>query len=292
MSRNYEVITNERTHLVRETGSGRWLGGVGASYYRTWVFPFYTPSGLTVIQEFPHDHPFHNGFFVGQHPVVQGERIGNLWVAPPLRMPDDPVYVDLGRVDAPPAPQVEMTADGARFTFESTWRDPNDAPLLDEQRVVRFSAADDATICEMSSRKIAAYGPVEYPQTKYGSIGIRVEPRLLPTLGGTVIADNGRQGRADVAHGQESDFVAYENEVSGHGICGVLITVPQQPGENRVRGPWFIRDYGMALLNPTWHTSISTPQDADWTVAMRLIAFDGALTEERVARWLTSEPGA
>jgi hypothetical protein len=256
------------------------------------VFPLYTPSGLTVIQEFPHDHPFHNGFFVGQHPVVQGERTGNLWVAPPLRVPGDPVYVDLGRVDAPPAPWVEITENEVRFTFQNVWRDPNDTPLLDEQRVVRFAATDDATLCEMRSRKVAAYGPVEYPQTKYGSIGIRVEPRLLPTLGGTVIADNGRRGQADVAHGQDSDFVAYENEVPGHGRCGVLMTVPRQSGEDRVRGPWFIRDYGMALLNPTWHAAISTPQGGDWTIAMRLIAYDGALTEARTGQWLTNEPGA
>ena len=36
----------------------------------------------------------------------------------------------------------------------------------------------------MTSEKIATYGAATYPQTKFGSIGIRVEPRLLPVMGG------------------------------------------------------------------------------------------------------------
>jgi len=45
--------------VVQHEETGRWLGGIGANYYRAWVYPLYTPRGLTVLQEFPFDHPFH-----------------------------------------------------------------------------------------------------------------------------------------------------------------------------------------------------------------------------------------
>ena len=35
-------------YLVTDPATGRCLGGVGANHYRPWVFPLYTPSGLTV----------------------------------------------------------------------------------------------------------------------------------------------------------------------------------------------------------------------------------------------------
>ena len=62
----FEVIINAKTHLVVDSNTGICLGGVGANFYRPFVFPFYTPAGHTVVQEFAFDHPFHNGIFVGQ----------------------------------------------------------------------------------------------------------------------------------------------------------------------------------------------------------------------------------
>src|SRR5688500_13898876 len=63
---------NPATQMVVERATGRFLGAFGTSFYRSWVFPLYTPSGLTVLQEFAYDHPFHNGLFVAQHPVHAG----------------------------------------------------------------------------------------------------------------------------------------------------------------------------------------------------------------------------
>ena len=277
MPSRYGVVVNERTHMVVDTLTGRHLGAVGANFYDAWAFPLYTPSGKTVVREFPFDHPFHNGFFVGQHPVKVGDRVGNFWAHPPRRGHDDAIFVHVGRVDVPKEPEIRLAADGVRFTFRNVWRDEHDEPLLDEVRTVVFRSADDATICDMTSDKIGAYGAVEYSQTKFGAIGVRVEPRLLPPLGGTIIADAGRRGTAEVVHEGESDFVAYE----GDGF-GVLLHIL----DDGVRGPWFIRDYGMAMYNPTWTRSVSTPQGGAWTVGLRVVAYDGDLTEERARKWL------
>jgi len=101
-------------------------------------------------------------------------------------------------------------------------------------------------------------------------------------MGGIVIGDGNRRGNVEVVHEQDSDFVAYENALAGYGRFGVLMTILDEG----VRGPWFIRDYGMALYNPTWRQSISTPEGESWIISLRVVAYDGELTEERARRWI------
>ena len=274
----YCVLRNERTWMVAEQDSGRYLGGFGSNFYRPWVFPLYSPDGRTVIQEFPFDHPFHNGVFVGQNPVEHPGGVANFWAAPPRRRHDDPLFVAIGRMEAPPDPEVELLEDGARFRLACVWLDEHERPVLAETRTVAIYAAADATICEMASAKTAAYGSLRFPRTKFGSIGIRVEPRLLPPLGGVVIADRGRRGTAEVAHEQDSAFVAFEQ---ASGPFGVLLSLPDRDAS----GPWFVRDYGMALFNPTWSREVALAEGEIWRVALRVVAYDGPVDEARAAAW-------
>lgn len=277
----FATVLNQRTHMVIEQSTARCLGGLGISFYRPWVFPLYTPAGLTVVQEAPPDHPFHNGVFVGQSPVVTGEREANFWATPPPRMHDDHLMKHIGRMDASGELTIEPHDFGVRFTMKCVWRDEHEAPILDEIRKVDLYTLEDAVFCDMTSHKISAYGPVEYPLTKHGSIGIRVEPRLLPGLGGTVIADENRRGTADVVHEQDSAYVAYENGLRDGGHFGVFMTCLNEG----VVGPWFVRDYGMALYNPTWRSPITTNVGDLWSIGVRVVAYDGRLTEERAQRW-------
>lgn len=278
---NYEVIVNARTHLVVDTNTSRCLGGVGANFYRPYVFPFYTPAGHTVIQEFAFDHPFHNGIFVGQAPVKVGEQEAWFWGAPPRRSFTDRLFENLGRMETEKEIDITPHADGVQFVQKVIWRDADEKPLIDEIRTVNLYSIADGTVCEMTSEKIANYGDVEYPQTKYGSIGMRVEPRLLPVMGGVVIGDNNRRGKVEVIDENTSDFVAYQNQLPGHGHLGVFMMIL----EEEIRGPWFIRDYGMALYNPTQTGTISTPKNETWKIALRFVAYDGELTTARAEKW-------
>ena len=179
-------------YLAVDAENNRCLGGFGSNYYRSWVFPLYTPQGLTVVQEFPFDHPFHNGFWVAQGPVLFERKESHFWAAPPYRRPNEPLFTHLGRVEAGRAPTIETHMSGVRFTLRSVWRDSQERPVLDETRIVDLFSVNDAAICDMRSAKRAAYGALDYAQTKFGSIGVRVEPRLLPILGGEIIADGCR----------------------------------------------------------------------------------------------------
>lgn len=278
---NYDVIINARTHLVVETSTNRCLGGVGTNFYRPFLFPFYTAAGHTVIQEFAFDHPFHNGIFVGQAPVKVGDREAWFWGAPPRRSFTDRLFENLGRMDTQKDMVISQHNCGVRFTQNIVWRDANEEPLIDEIRTIDLYVSDGVTVCDMTSEKVASYGDVEYPQTKYGSIGMRVEPRLLPVLGGVVIGDNNRKGTVKDIDDNTSDFVAYQNNLTGHGQFGIFMTILDE----NIRGPWFIRDYGMALYNPTQTGSVTTKAEDSWKIGLRFVAYDGELTSERVEKW-------
>lgn len=287
MEQQFELFTNcpgpgnPAAFVVRDRKNGCWIGGAGANFYRPWVFPLYTPSGLTVVQEFAFDHPFHNGVFVGQHPVEVDGRIGNFWAMPPRRSFDDAIWTNVGRMDAESTPSQKLSEEGCTIEFTSVWRDEGEAPLLDERRVVRFHTYEDAHAVDVISIKTAAYGDALFHKSKYGSIGVRVEPRLLPPLEGVVIADRNRRGTAALVDtDRHSEYVAYETAVAGH-TYGILLHV-MDPG---VTGPWFVRDYGMAMYNPTLNEEISVPKGESWTVSLRVVAYDGPMTEPRAAIW-------
>lgn len=224
----------------------RCIAGIGHHWYRPWLYPLYTPAGNPVLQEFPFDHPFHNGCFVAQHPVRFDGKEANFWAVPPAREPNDEVFVNVGRV--------EMLS----FDFpvmKCLWRAGDGKPVLDEVREFRFELRPQETICEITSRKIAAYAELEFPPTKFGGICVRVEPRLLPVAGARIIGK----------HETASRFVAYDN-----GRFGLALI-----GEPTV--PWFLREYGLASYNATWKTAKSLKEGEVWETRLTLVAYDGPL---------------
>lgn len=284
MTARFGIVENKQSHLVIEQDTGRCLGGVAINHYRPYVYPLYSPSGITVLQEAPPDHPFHSGLFVGQSPVLSGDRKCNFWATPPPRMADDPLQAGIGRMSVESPLSVQPHESGLRIQVSAIWRDENEDPVLDELRTVDFHLRDGATTCDMTSLKTASYGPVSFPATKHGSVGLRVEPRLLPDLGAEVIGDRDRRGRADVVHELESAYVAYENELAGRGRFGVLMA----PLRDSASGTWFIRDYGMAMYDATLNAGTALGAGESWSVGLRVAAYDGALSDRRAQEWIAT----
>jgi len=271
----FEIRAGAQARLAFERERGRCLGGIGWNWYRPWLYPLYTPGGEAVLQEFPFDHPFHNACFVGQHPVRFPGGEANFWAAPPWRSPEDEIFVRVGRMETDPAIGEEAHAAGVRFTVRCVWRDEKGAPVLNEERRFCLALEEDAVICDVASRKVAAYCALEFPATKFGGIGVRVDPRLAPDYGAAVVAEGGRGG-ARLAHDRQSRFVAFES--GGEPRFGLLLI-----GDDPALA-WFVRDYGLAVWNPTRGRTVSLARGEAWQTALRLVAYDGSLDENRAAR--------
>jgi hypothetical protein len=140
------------------------------------------------------------------------------------------------------------------ITLHNIWRDERGEPVLNEERRYEVFLQHDATVCEVMSRKIAAYGDLEFPATKFGGIAVRVDPRLLPVSGGRIV------GRHEAA----SPFVAYENRAAGFGV---------RLEASDAGVPWFVRDYGLAVHNPTWQHALRLARGDAWEISLRLVAY-------------------
>ena len=167
--------------------------------------------------------------------------------------------------------------------------------MLDEVRHFDLYAFADATICDVVSRKTAAYGELRFEANKHGSIGARVQPQLLPPFGGEMVAGTGaelQRGLADeVAFGKARDFVAYEAEPAGLGRFGVCLRVLNNTASARRTGPWFVRDYGMAMFNATMDQDIVVAEGDTWETALRVAAYDGTVSVERARTWAATRSG-
>lgn len=62
-----------------------------------------------------------------------------------------------------------------------------------------------------------------------------------------------------MANQKACDAVAYENDVPGLGVHGVCLMIRDNSAGGDRRGPWFIRDYGLAMVNATQREGIALP---------------------------------
>ena len=270
--------------------SGRILGGVGHNANRAWCYPLNTPRGLNVLQEYAFDHGFHNGVFVGQGMVEAGGTLSNYWSPhPDWRGPDNHIFQDLGELRYNRRADIIALPEGFRFTYRTHWTGCNGRPALDEIRHFDIYTSEDAVICDLTSVKSAAYDDLVFKANKHGSLGVRLQPQLLPPFGAEILGITGsdiRRGKADdVANNMPCDWVAYEAEPAGLWRFGACMTVLDNSVSDSRVGPWFIRDYGMAMFNATMVEDIVLPKGGTWSAALRVVAYDGALDVSRTGIW-------
>ena len=60
---------------------------------------------------------------------------------------------------------------------------------------------------------------------------------------------------------------------------------------DRRTGPWFVRDYGMAMFNATMDDEVAVAEGEIWETALRVAAYDGAVSVERVRSWAEARNG-
>ena len=240
---------------------GRPLGAVSANELRSYVFPLYTPQGALVLQEAPPDHPHHQGLWIGLE--VDGH---DLWNAgsrglPRHRQEAAPALAEL-------APRV--TEDSVRVDQHVRWLTAEGTELLQEERRIDFTAGDHFTCVTWRSTFGHAAKGAHIGQTKEAGIGIRVPPHWETPLGGVIRNAAGQVGEA-ACFDQPSPWINVEGLVVGDRWAGIVLA--PLPGSDSC--PWFVRDYGIQLYNPSRHHAISLALDDRITWAVQVLAYDG-----------------
>lgn len=256
---------------LKESASRHWVylneqarGAYTVGYCRSHVWPLYSPGGVCVIQEYPPDHVHHQGLMVGQD-LINGH---NFWAA--------------GHPHHPSTRQVPegltKALEGDRVIMRQTnaWTGANGEQVMQEERTITFRPIPTETLVDIVSTRIAAFGPIHFGQTKEAGIGMRYSPELESVLGGRIESSAGGVGEAQTFD-RDADWIAVSGTISGR-EAGIAI-MPYPDGE---RCPWFTRDYGITLYNPSRHRDLHLAQGERSVLSVRFVAFDGRTDAARL----------
>jgi hypothetical protein len=279
--------------MAVDAARGRCVAGWGWHWYRPWLYPLYTPGGRQVLEAFPFDHPFHNGCFVGLHPVVHMGRHHNFWGTPPMRQPSDPLTEDLGRVSNASEPL--LSARGGRelqAELDLHWLGCDGTLLLREHRSIHIESDHLENRVHLRC-EWKALVTLSIPATKFAGIGVRLDPALTPACGARYAAVGRRGGLnqssvpqshsgntwAEAAvsaqdcslediHGREHEAVRVESAANPDAGWGLLMHTAR-PG-----APWFVRSYGLALHNPLAEQGLELVAGESMRWSLGLVAYD------------------
>ena len=250
---------SDRFELARHYAmcGDRPLGAVNHTHIRAYVFPFYSPAGVTLLQECPPDHLHHQGIGVGQD-YVNGH---NFWAQ---LHPRHPLNQQTGRLVS-----TETDDNGITYTLDLHWTTVNGQQVIEEFRVVRFEAWEGFNFLEVQTTFTAAYDDVFFGQTKEGGLSMRVAQQLETPWGGTIRSSEGVTG-GDKVFDSIADWV----EISGKvGPNDVGIVFMPHPSMEKV--PWFTRDYGLHNYSPFRHKAWKLPFLESFQWRGGFAAYDG-----------------
>ena len=253
------------------TCGGRLIGGYSANRLRPYVFPFYTPGGMLVLQEAPPDHPHHQGICAGLE--IDGRDMWNAGSGdkPPHRQEMDPTAAEL---------QPVKDAAGVRFEHQVRWTTVGGEVLLLERRSVAFSSRSELNLVTWHSTFDAAGEAATLGQTKEAGIGVRVPPHWETRLGGEIRNAEGGRGEPG-CFDRRSPWLSVEGGAAGAGRAGIVL----RPLSSSEACPWFTRDYGLHLYNPLRHHPVRLAAVDSLSWAMEIAAYDGARTTEDLNGW-------
>ena len=256
----------------------RLLGGYSGNDLRSYVFPLYTPQGVLVLQEAPPDHPHHQGICAGLE--IDGH---DLWNAGSFgkarhRQVAAPEATDLSPV---------ISESGVTFTHSVDWWSEEGKRLLRERRSVTLKALSHMTMVDWISEFSSPNGGAELGQTKEAGIGMRVPPHWETRLGGQIRNASGQVGEAE-CFDRNSAWINVQGAASGTQKAGIIL----MPGPRSKAYPWFTRDYGLHLYNPSRHHPIILNDSEKVTWSVRVFAYDGDLSIDQINTQVPNLPSA
>ncbi len=269
---SYEIINYNARRWIKS--GDRLLAGYNCNDLRAYLFPLYTPNGALVLQEAPPDHPHHQGLWAGLE--VDGHDLWNAGSFGKTRHQQRSVQ-PINEINT------AVTEAGVVLTHDLRWSTAVAEVLLHERRVVRIAAQPDFTLVQWRSTFSQPDKTSTLGQTKEAGIAIRVPPHWETAFGGTIRNAQGEIGEVNTFD-RLSPWVNVEGAVVGQTKAGVVLATDA----DSELCPWFTRDYGIHVYNPTRHRSITLAPGETHTWSVKLLAYDGMQSIEQINAWVGS----
>lgn len=258
---------------VAEYRDGRRLAPTLAP--RPYLHPVRTLGGVVVTDHLPLDHVWHLGVGV----AVQDVDGVNYWGGRTYTR-DAGAYVwrpDHGRIEQTRARRTDTSLEEGL-----TWRNPQGAALLEEQRRWTWRRVEDSVWLLSLTFTLSPSGdaPVRLgspgsngrPQGGYGGFFWR-----LPWAEDVDVRTADHEGE-DAVHGTTAPWLAWSADFDGGPATLVFLASPEAPD------PWFVRAEGYAGvgLSLAWDTPVTVRPEAPVTRTVRVLVADGRLDTGRV----------
>lgn len=258
----------------------RWNSGADSP--RPFFFPVRAPSGA-LLTRMGHpgapDHDHHQSIWFAHHKVLGIDFWGNTSTAI-IRQKQWLAYDD--------------GENACRMAVELLWSDGHDpAPLLTQQLICEVASIseDGEFTLELQSRFTPVAESLEFGQTNFGFLAVRVAKEVSAHFGGGVLTSS--TGATTEAHlfEQPATWIDYSGPTGAVGMLDApsefegitYLDHPSNPGQPT---RWHVRDDGWWCASPCMRTAVTATRGAPLELRYKLIVHAGAVDMERTQRLL------
>jgi LacI family transcriptional regulator len=259
----------------------------GATPMKPYIQELFTPGGVQILRDSPHDHKHHHGLMVAV--AVDGT---DFWAENPHCGRQVPTH-------ATAADAQSRAADGGSrvaFTQHLDWRTPGDVKVLQEDRTITALAGANlpATLLTWRSRLTApeGKGPAKLTGSHYFGLGLRFVESM--DQAGRFVNSEGREGV--LVRGSErvtpARWCAYTSQVKDRPVTVAVFDHPKNP-----RPAQFFTMRPFAYLSATlnlWKQPLEIAPQASLDLRYGVAVWDGQIDSPGVDslywKWVELEP--
>lgn len=267
---------------------GRAITALSENAYRAYLYPVFTPSGVSVTAESPIDHPHHNSVTVGTDHfdclfVYDGDRIErgtyNFYVNDTFqgRTP--------GRITPVSHESDEVSDSHLRIVQHLEWQGPIEwgAPdrrvLARETRTIDIRPGERSNVVDIHCHLEPTDWDIVIGPTRHAYFTVRMADGLRVVDGGTIADADGRSNVKLI-----NDHFAEWVDLTANGPHGheVGVTVIPHPSAHDIA--WYAHDWGSIAANPFLRYQACLSKGEHLELGITLIAHDGDTHQAGVAR--------
>ena len=270
-----------RTWIKRD---GRLIAALSQNAYRAYIYPLFTPSGVSVTAESPIDHPHHNSVTVGADHfdclfVYDGHRTErgtyNFYVNETFqgRATGRIVAVSvesLGDVD-----ETHRIVQRLEWQGPVEWGAPERRVLAKEIRTIEVSTTDRANVLDIRSRLEPTEWDMVIGPTRHAYFTVRMADGLRVVDGGRIVDADGRGAVEDI-----NDNTAAWVDMSAVGPHGQEVGVAVVSHPSPLPSSWYAHEWGSIALNPFLHDERSIQRGKALELRVTVVAHDGPLSND------------
>ncbi len=257
------------------------------------LWPVYSPSGIRVQRKYPletvegenHDHPHHVGVFFtyGSDEEVNGN---SFWAA----------QQGATRIKHTEITRLEASPGQATLGVRAHWTGKDGEPVLEEDRIMVFTAKDSERAIDFTFNMEALDEEVVFKDTKEGMFAIRVANWLTETDGNAMYLNSGGDTTEANVWGKRAEWMRLEGTYEGKEV-GIIIM--NHPSSVNFPTFWHARGYGLFAANPLGQSVFQgtrgeeDPEPLNYTIPageralfrFKLIIYEGHRTAEEIQAW-------